>query len=173
MKRNRSKGFTLLELLIALAIFAIGILGMVKMQIAATKGNSSARTVTEATTVGQDLLERLILLPYTHADLADTDGDGTGFDDTPADGVYDADGTDTAANFGLDDRSDPAVEPNIDLAADHQTVVTVQGVDYTLTWNIAEDEPIDGTKQIKAFVSWETVYGGDREISLSVVKVSI
>ncbi|MCK5100316.1 MAG: prepilin-type N-terminal cleavage/methylation domain-containing protein, partial [Desulfobacteraceae bacterium] len=56
------KGFTILEVMIAMAIFAIGILGVAKMQIKSTTGNTTARTITEATTVAVDRVERLISL---------------------------------------------------------------------------------------------------------------
>jgi len=60
----REKGFTLVEVLIALTIFAYGILGVATMQIASMKGNTSAKDLTEASTLGSDQLEKLMLAPY-------------------------------------------------------------------------------------------------------------
>ena len=68
-KSNKEKGFTLLEVLIAISIFAIGILGVASMQITAIGGNTSARTHTEAATWAADRVERLMALPYNHPDL--------------------------------------------------------------------------------------------------------
>ncbi len=62
-------GFTLIEVLTAMAIFSIGILGVFAMQTTAANGNSSARRVTNIATVAADHVERLILLPYDHDDL--------------------------------------------------------------------------------------------------------
>ncbi len=70
-KRNyKERGFTLIEVLIAMAIFSIGILGVWTMQIRSTTGNTSARIRTEASIWAQDRVETLMLLSYTHADLA-------------------------------------------------------------------------------------------------------
>lgn len=68
-KSNREKGFTLLEVLIAISIFSIGILAVGTMQIASIRGNTSARTHTEAATWAADRVERLMALPYNHPDL--------------------------------------------------------------------------------------------------------
>jgi type IV pilus assembly protein PilV len=62
-----SRGFTILEAVIALAIFSIGILAVAGMQISSTSGNASARFTTEAATLAQDLLERLLSLRYDPA----------------------------------------------------------------------------------------------------------
>ena len=63
------KGFTLVEVLIAIAIFSIGFLAIAAMQITSVSGNSSARRVTEATLLAETQLERLLELPYDHNDL--------------------------------------------------------------------------------------------------------
>ena len=82
-KSNKEKGFTLLEVLIAISIFSIGILAVGTMQISSIGGNASARMHTEAATWAADRAERLMALPYDHADLdaannphAATEGDG-------------------------------------------------------------------------------------------------
>ncbi len=62
-------GFTLVEVLVAIAIFAIGILALASLQAVYIGGNSFARMQTEATALGGEWLESLKILPYTHADL--------------------------------------------------------------------------------------------------------
>jgi type IV pilus assembly protein PilV len=68
------KGFSLIELLIATSILAVGLLALAQMQITSIKGNALSSTTTDATTVAQDRLEQLIGLTYssltTDTDLA-------------------------------------------------------------------------------------------------------
>jgi prepilin-type N-terminal cleavage/methylation domain-containing protein len=67
--KTSSAGFTLIEVLVAVAIFAIGILALTSLQAVYIGGNSSARMQTEATGLAAQWLERLKILPYTHNDL--------------------------------------------------------------------------------------------------------
>jgi len=62
-------GFTLIEILIALAIFAVGILAIASLQIKSINLNTAARMQSEATTAAVDCMERLMSLPYEHPDL--------------------------------------------------------------------------------------------------------
>ena len=63
------KGFTLIEVLIVMAIFSIGILAVATMQMTSTKGNASARRITEETALAENQIENLMQLSYDHADL--------------------------------------------------------------------------------------------------------
>jgi type IV pilus modification protein PilV len=63
-RRNRSAGFTLLEIMIALLVFAIGILATVSMQISSLKGNGIARSNTEAAAIASSVVEELRTLPF-------------------------------------------------------------------------------------------------------------
>ena len=65
-KEKNVEGFTLLEVIIAIAIFTIGILAVASMQISAINGNESASNLTGATTWGQDKIEELLALPYAN-----------------------------------------------------------------------------------------------------------
>ncbi len=59
------KGFTLLEVMIAIVILAIALLGLAGLQITSVRGNSTATQITEATTLAQDRLEQLKGTPFT------------------------------------------------------------------------------------------------------------
>ncbi|OQY21842.1 MAG: hypothetical protein B6I37_08050, partial [Desulfobacteraceae bacterium 4572_35.2] len=71
------------ELLIALVIFAVGILGVATMQITSIKGNSKGRQISEAVNVAADRIERIITQSYENAPNFD------GAEDTNGDGVND------------------------------------------------------------------------------------
>ena len=63
-RQMTDQGFTLVEVMIGMAIFLIGFLAIGSMQIAAINGNAGAREATEAATRATDQLETLIALPY-------------------------------------------------------------------------------------------------------------
>ena len=71
---KNSGGFTLIEVLLAITIFAVGILAIAGMQIRSINLNSAARMQTEATTAAVDCMERLLSLPYEHPDLDESSG---------------------------------------------------------------------------------------------------
>jgi len=84
MKTNGTAGFTLIETLMAMAIFTIGILGLFGMQTAAIKENLSANTITTGAAWAADRVEQLLGQSYTSTALTDTDKDGCiGIDDSP------------------------------------------------------------------------------------------
>lgn len=66
-KPKNAQGFTLIEVLIAMAIFAIGILAVTSMQMRSIKQNTSAGLQTAATTMAVDWMEQLMSLPYEAA----------------------------------------------------------------------------------------------------------
>jgi type IV pilus assembly protein PilV len=61
-KNTDNTGFNLIEVLMALAIFTVGILAIGSLQLAAIKRDSTARFSTGAAVLAQDPLERLIAL---------------------------------------------------------------------------------------------------------------
>ena len=94
-----TRGFTLIEVLIAIAIFSIGILAVGAMQVSSTNNNAGARIQTEEYTWVVDQIERLTGLEYDDPDL---DAGGHSIARSP----------------------------------------------YTVSWTVAEDLPVDGTKSI-------------------------
>lgn len=62
---KKEKGFTLLEVVFAMAILTIGLLAVASMQGAAIQGNFVAYRVTEAASLAQDRMEGLLTLQYT------------------------------------------------------------------------------------------------------------
>lgn len=67
---NKTGGFTLLEVMIALVILSVGLLGLAALQLVAIKGNSFSSEMTYATMLAQQHAEILKNLPFTDANLA-------------------------------------------------------------------------------------------------------
>ena len=67
-KKGR-QGFTLIEVLMAMAIFSLGMMAVGALQITSTNSNASARIHTEEYTWVVDQIERMTALDYEHADL--------------------------------------------------------------------------------------------------------
>ncbi len=71
VKRNHSQeGFTLLEVMIAVFVFSIGILATVSMQISSLRGNSLANSNTVAASIASSVIEELRPLAYNDPALA-------------------------------------------------------------------------------------------------------
>ena len=92
-KLQKDQGYTLIEVLIALSVFAFGLLAVAAMQTTSIKVNSTAGQITERITWAQDKLEELMALPYSDPwleDLGDppegTDSAGNEHQETTPDG---------------------------------------------------------------------------------------
>jgi type IV pilus modification protein PilV len=68
-----NRGFTLIETLLAMAIFSVGILAVGSMQISAINNNASARMRTEATILASEKVEELMSLEDYNDPLLGTD----------------------------------------------------------------------------------------------------
>jgi type IV pilus assembly protein PilV len=63
-KFKKENGFTLIEVLVAITIFAVGLLAVAALQTSAVKMNSTSNKLTNLRTVAMDQIERLSALPY-------------------------------------------------------------------------------------------------------------
>ncbi|MEN8141314.1 MAG: prepilin-type N-terminal cleavage/methylation domain-containing protein [Thermodesulfobacteriota bacterium] len=88
------QGFTLIEVLIALFVFTVGILALNQMQVSATLGNAGANSLTSGANWAATQAERIVNLDYDDALLADDDGNGLAgldiVDAATADGFIDS-----------------------------------------------------------------------------------
>jgi type IV pilus modification protein PilV len=74
--KNLQSGFTLVELLVAMVILAIGLLGLAQLQIVAIKANSQSATMSAATAISQKAIEEITAMDSSDA-MFDADGTGT------------------------------------------------------------------------------------------------
>ena len=68
--KTKNEGFTLIELVVALLVFTIGIVGILKMHQASVQANSYNMQLTEAVAVAQNQLETLHGLAFTSTSMA-------------------------------------------------------------------------------------------------------
>jgi type IV pilus assembly protein PilV len=72
--RRTQSGMTLIEVMLALLIFSMGILAVASMQITSMKCQNNARTVTWDAFAVSGQLELLSVIPFHHDWLADRNG---------------------------------------------------------------------------------------------------
>lgn len=73
-RRTRRTGFTLIEVMVALAILATGLLAVAAAQVYAMRGGSSGRHASDAATIAHSRVESLTRVAFDDAELADTAG---------------------------------------------------------------------------------------------------
>lgn len=71
MHMRNTRGFTLLEVLVAMMVFSVVLLGLGRMQVVALQVNRAASRLSLAMAVAQDKVEELMALPATDPQLAD------------------------------------------------------------------------------------------------------
>ncbi len=141
-------GYTLIEVLIAMAVFAIGILAIFSMQMTATSSNALARGLTENYTAAMDKVEELLSLPYDDADLDPDPGV------QPHTAATDADGIDNDGDGEIDEDGETGY--------------------ITLSWEVWENS-LHGQsiKSVRVTIASAVNRGDEREINIDFYKANI
>jgi type IV pilus assembly protein PilV len=127
-KLSEEKGFSLVEMMVAVCIMAIAFAGLATMEIACINGNSIASNVTMGITLAQDKMEELHSVDSNDPRVADVNTGNNG--DLRNDSNVDF------SQANIDEQGDP-------------------GGMYTRIWNIADDTPTAGQKTIVVLVTWQ------------------
>ncbi|MBP2683272.1 MAG: putative rane protein [Deltaproteobacteria bacterium] len=126
-KLQRQEGFSLIEVLVALVILAVGLLGLALFQTTAIKGNAIASKWTVATELAQDRLEK-----FRHV----------GSDNTAWSSIVSS----NAAGFG----AGGPVYTSLPGAAGDNT--SVRGTTYYRVWSVTNNTPT--LKTITVWCCW-------------------
>ncbi len=138
------KGFSILEVLIGVSLFAVGLIGVTGLFISTVKGNSLSGNVSDATFLASNILEELMTAPYDPA----LDPQNRLLDDGDSPG-------------GLDD--------NTAATADGSRLGIGRNNKFNVYWNIAVDEPLLNSKQIRIIVEW-SVKGQSRQLVFNSIR---
>lgn len=173
------EGFTLIEVIISIAVLTIGILSLYAMHVASINSNATAINMTTGSSWASDRIEILLSRHYNHADLRDDNGNGTG-QDANNDGIDDSGGNSpgyiggpvdaAGGNFGLNGGLiftggivtgvNPALADGRSTSPDNR---------YTILWNIAVDVPVPHCKTIRVIVTSQE-RGTIKTIPLTYIK---
>jgi len=104
-------GFTLIEVLIAVSILTVGLLGVATMQISGIRGNSFSDSTTVSLTLAEEKMEDLLGKIFSHADLTN--------------GNHDEGNIDAAGNAGSIYHRTWSVANNTPIANNKTIVITV------------------------------------------------
>ena len=85
-ERTGERGFTLIEVLIALLVLMVGMAGILSLQLTSMKATSFSRHATEASSLAEDKVEELRTVPLNSVRFAN------GTDQVDSRGVADAEG---------------------------------------------------------------------------------
>ena len=133
----KDRGFTLIELLIAMMILAIGLLGIVRLQMQSGFGNATARHMSSAVNLARNKIEELKKLREYYiptaggAEIVDTD-------------LVDPDSGNDLGDWTNPDHADGAL-----LAEDG-----TPGGMFTREWNVVDNMPDANIKTVRVRVSW-------------------
>lgn len=179
--RDNEKGFALLEVMIALAILTIGLLGVMMMQINAINSNSSSMHRTDANAIARSFIDRLRILQssatsgtvipsltVTNANDQTADNSGklnNGY--SPGYGSPDPTKADhqlaAATGAGNQQIGLSALFPVSVYTFSKGLLIDNSGRSYQVFWNVDDDPwPGSGSKPyrtVRIFLYWNTAMG--------------
>ncbi len=156
-------GFTLIEVLIALVIFAIGMLAVAKMQGESIRGNTFSDLMTVAKTLAEAKMEQLMSVAPTHPDLQDNNT----HNNANLLGALNTSGTADAGQW--DGHCDDGDADGIPDLLNRQGSTAGQGpFMFTRMWNVANNYPATGFTTMVVIVQWRDQQGNHRVYASSV-----
>ncbi len=121
--QHTDKGFTLIEVMIAMLVFSFGMLALGSMQITSIQGNASARDFTQVASLGTDYISGLLHQDYDGSDL-------TAGAHSP---TSDVDGIDNDNDGDIDETGETGDISVAWVVVDN--VLNTKTVTLTMSWN--------------------------------------
>lgn len=84
VSKNPQSGFSLAEMLVAIMILAVGLLGLAELQVTAMKANAQSDSISVANTLAQKVVEEIMAMGTTEStDLFSTDDTDVKWPESP------------------------------------------------------------------------------------------
>ena len=147
MRNSNCRGFSLIEVMVALAILSFGLLGVAAMQGVAIQGNAFAKDITVATSAAQEILERIRLHATSRIVLSAYDGMNT-------------------ANTATAPATNPA---RSDYLAWQQQLATLKLPSGSGTIDVQFDSPAPEMSTVTATVRWQSSLRPNNQLVTSTI----
>jgi prepilin-type N-terminal cleavage/methylation domain-containing protein len=169
---RHARGFTLIEVMGAMAIMLLGATGLAGLFAIGERMNGDARRMTRATAVAQDLVNNVELWPYDEAATSPLANRTTANDADIADTAQKFEGDADPVSSNLADHGEEAITA---LGAAWTGIPTAQlAGEYQRVWNVAPlDTDGDGAADalsVAVVVRWPHGTGAWRSIVLHAFK---
>ena len=161
-------GFSILEVLMGMTIFMIGMIGISMLLVSSIKGEAYSNRLGEATMQARSVFEQLLSAPYDNSTLNDgtrmLDDINNADDDAEYADPDKFDGTDTTG-LGIDkDTVDPADPTQVEHDLGLMGSMGATTARFRVFYNVCEDTCLmPETKVVRVFVRWAEK-GEDRTI---------
>lgn len=144
---RNNRGFSLVEILIAIVILTVGILGISSMTFSVIKGNTTSSQRSQATILAIDRIEQLSKIPYPSIIIGN-------------------DNTNPAVQLLYDDASngDQSAGDNIYTSTEND----VNGTGITRITALTLNTPETNTSTLDVTTSWTNNYG-PRSVALTTI----
>jgi prepilin-type N-terminal cleavage/methylation domain-containing protein len=179
--RPRQRGFSLLEVFVAITVLSIGAMALMKMQTRAVASNAFGNQLTQATFLAQDKVEELHLLNECYLAVLAKPQISWSAEDQNLVTNYNNQLSDSQNNWIIDADSDGAnddfdwvnVQPdhtNSDGSGGVANPIDVSGASapvggYTRIWNVVDNVPVTKAKTVHVRVTW----ANGRQVNLHTV----
>ena len=179
--RSLQRGFSLLEVMMAIMLLSVGLMALVKMQTTAVASNAFGNRLTQATFLAQDKVEELQLLNECYLEVLAKPEESWTAEDQNLVNNYNSQLSDSQDNWIIDEDSDgendnfdwinvPSDHANDDGPGGVANPIDVTGVaapvgGYTRFWNVVDNVPVTKTKTVHVRVTWDN----GRQVNLYTV----